>query len=124
MVLQEGRWVATGGNGLVDGSLELRQHLWGSFGGVLFLDGGNVTEASARPGEWRRVLELQKVQLAAGLGLRWATPFGPLRVDTAVRLPTDWSAGTAGGHRFPPVPGDSGHREPIVAVHVTIGEAF
>ncbi len=124
MVLQDGRWVATGGNGLLDGAVELRQHLLGGLGGVLFLDGGNVTEASPAPAEWRNVLKLNDVQLAGGLGLRYATPFGPLRLDVAMRLPTDWSAGTLFAHRFPPVPGSSGHREPIWAVHVSLGEAF
>jgi len=122
---QEGtRWVATGGNGLLDGSLELRQHLAGSVGGVLFLDAGNVTAASSEPGRWRDVLDPTRLQLAAGLGLRYGTPFGPLRVDVGARLPTDWSAGVPYSQRFPTVPGGADHREPIVAVHVSLGEAF
>jgi len=124
MTKLDGRWVATGGNGLVDGSLELRQRLLGNLGGVLFLDGGNVSQATSSPGQWRDVLDPTRVQFAAGLGLRYGTPFGPLRLDAAMRLPTDWSAGTLFDHRFPEVPGGAKHREPIAAVHVSLGEAF
>jgi len=124
MQQEANRWVATGGNGLVDGSLELRQHLAGSFGGVLFLDAGSVSQASSEPGQWRDVLDPSRLQFAAGLGLRYATPFGPLRVDVGVRVPTDWSAGVPFDQRFPTVPGGADHREPIAAVHVSLGEAF
>jgi translocation and assembly module TamA len=124
MAVQDGRWVPTGGNGLLEGSLELRTALAGELGGVLFLDGGNVSSASSQPAEWRSVLDPTRLQLALGVGLRYRTPFGPLRLDAAAKLPTDWSSGLPLSQRFPKVPGGADHREPIGAVHVTLGEAF
>ncbi|HET9553829.1 MAG TPA: BamA/TamA family outer membrane protein [Anaeromyxobacteraceae bacterium] len=124
MALQDGRWVPTGGNGLLEGSLELRTSLGGDLGGALFLDAGDVSSATSQPAEWRSVLDPTRLQLALGVGLRYRTPFGPLRLDVAARLPTDWSAGVPFADRFPKVPGGSDHREPIAALHVTLGEAF
>jgi translocation and assembly module TamA len=124
MVLQDGSWVPTGGNGVLEASLELRQQLRGALGGVVFVDVGNVSIASGAPGEWRGVLELGALQPTAGLGLRYRTPFGPVRVDVAARLPTDFSPGIPFEERFPAVPGSSGHREPLVAFHLTLGEAY
>jgi len=121
---QDGLWIPTGGNGLLEGSLELRQGLGGSWSGALFLDAANVSDASGLAGEYRTVLDPTRLQLAAGVGLRYGTLFGPLRVDLGGRLPTDWSAGVPLSRRFPAVPGSSGHREPILALHVTLGEAF
>lgn len=124
MTYLDGSWLPTGGNGLLEGNLELRQDLGGDLGGVLFLDGGNVSGASGSPGAWRTVLDVTSLQLAAGVGVRYRTPFGPVRFDVAGRLPTDWSAGVPFSHRFPTVPGSSGHREPIVTLNLTLGEAF
>ena len=63
-----------------------------------------------------------------GVGIRYRTPIGPLRVDVGVRLPTDWSADVPRDERFPPVPANPGepltHREPIAALHLVIGESF
>jgi translocation and assembly module TamA len=124
MAFQDGRWVPTGGNGLIEFSLELRQQLGVSLGGVVFLDAGNVSEASKSPSEWKSVLKLSALQPTAGLGLRYKTPFGPLRLDVGVRLPTDFRSQTSFSDRFPAVPGDSGHREPMMAVHLSLGEAY
>lgn len=124
MTLQDGRWVPTGGNGLAEGSVELRRGLTPNLVGALFLDAGNVAAASGVPSTWKDVLDPTQLQLALGVGFRYRTPFGPLRVDLAGRLPTDWSPGTAFPHRFPAVPGGSGHREPVAALHVSLGEAF
>jgi translocation and assembly module TamA len=133
MVLGESGFVPAGGNGVADGSLELRfggQTGWGS---SVFLDAGNVSIASARPSQYQDVLKLQNLQLALGLGLRYGTPFGPIRLDVGMRLPTDFSAGVPFNDRFPPVPGSGTcsatvcypvHREPIVAVLFSIGQAF
>jgi translocation and assembly module TamA len=124
MIEDEGIWVPTGGNGLVEGSVEVRRSLGGSLVGAVFLDAGNVSEASGSPSEYQAVLDLSRLQLALGVGVRYRTPVGPFRADVACRLPTDFSSGVAFEDRFPTVPGDSGHREPIVAVHVSLGEAF
>lgn len=124
MSLQDGTWVPTGGNGMVEGSLELRERFSTNVVGALFLDAGNVSSASGVSSTWRDVLDPSQLQLAAGVGLRYKTPFGPLRLDVAARLPTDWSAGVPFDQRFPQVPGGADHREAIVAVHLSIGEAF
>lgn len=126
MERQDGEWVPVGGNGLADGTVELRFALTGNLGGAVFLDAGGVSDASAVPSAWQQALDPGALQYAAGLGLRYRTPFGPLRIDVAARLPdrlsTDLSA-------FPAVPytrwpDGTYHREPIVAVHISIGEAF
>jgi translocation and assembly module TamA len=133
MSLQDGKWIPTGGNGLLEGSLELRQALTTNLAGALFLDGGNVSPASPGFSAWRDVLDPTRLQLALGVGVRYRTPFGPLRVDLAGRLPTDWRAGVPFSKRFPPVPATPAapglpagpdHREPIAALHVSLGEAF
>jgi translocation and assembly module TamA len=124
MVLQNGSWVPTGGNGVLDASIELRQALTGSWIGVLFLDAGNVSTASGNPTQYAEVLDLAKLQLALGVGVRYRTPVGPFRADFGVRLPTDLSKGVPFAERFPPVPGNSGHREPIAVLSVGLGEAF
>jgi translocation and assembly module TamA len=141
MIFRDGEWIPVGGNGLADGSVELRFDLAGSWGAAVFVDAGNVSTPSEVPSAYQTVLDPTQLQWAAGLGLRYKTGFGPLRVDVGVRLPTDWSAGVPFGKRFPSVPvegagpvvNDEGeiinvipneHREPIVGVHITIGEAF
>jgi translocation and assembly module TamA len=124
MVLEGSDWVPTGGNGLADGSLELRLSSGGPWGYVLFLDGGNVSERDAIPSAWQGALDPTLIQYALGVGLRYRTPFGPLRIDTALRLPTDLRDDVTLPHRFPTVPGASQHREPWLAVHLSLGEAF
>ncbi len=124
MVLQDGDWVPTGGNGVLEASLELRQQLRGALGGVVFVDVGNVSEASGEARKWQQVLDPSLLQPTAGLGIRYRTPFGPVRVDIGFRLPTDFRPGIPFEERFPTVPGSSGHREPLVAFHLTLGEAY
>lgn len=125
MAFQDGRWVPTGGNGIAEVSIELRQQLGVSLGGVVFLDAGNVSGASGSPSEWKSVLKLSALQPSAGLGLRYKTPFGPVRLDVGVRLPTDYRPHVPFSDRFPAVPGPaSGHREPMMAFHLSLGEAY
>lgn len=132
-MVQEGpepkEWVPIGGNGLFDGALELRYAISGSWSGAVFLDAGNVAPPDEASSAWREALELDDIQLATGVGLRYGTPFGPIGINVGVRLPTDLSPGVPFNKRFPPVPSNPDpsvpeHREPIVAVHITIGEAF
>jgi translocation and assembly module TamA len=120
-------YVPVGGNGLFDGALELRYAISGDWSGALFLDAGNVAPPDEAGTAWREALDLGDIQLATGVGLRYGTPFGPIGVSVGVRLPTDLSPGVPFDHRFPPVPPTAEvpeHREPIAAVHITIGEAF
>lgn len=126
MQLQGSDWVPVGGNGLADASAELRFGLTGNLGAAVFLDAGAVSDASAVPSTWQAALDPTLFQYAAGLGLRYRTPFGPLRLDVAARLPERFSTDRAA---FPAVPftrwpDGALHREPIVAVHLSLGEAF
>ncbi|HEY6101222.1 MAG TPA: BamA/TamA family outer membrane protein [Anaeromyxobacter sp.] len=127
MVLQRGQWVPVGGNGLADGSLELRFDIQHNLGAAVFLDGGAVASASGVPTAYQTALDPTRAQWAAGVGLRYRTPFGSLRADVAARLPESFRGDV--NSRFPPVPDTfwsdgTPHREPIVAVHIALGEAF
>lgn len=129
MVLSGGTWVPVGGNGLADGSVELRFDIVSQLGGAVFVDAGGVSDAKNVPSEWQKALDPTQLQWAVGLGLRYRTPFGPLRFDLGVRLPTRYSGPVAS--RFPAVPytrlpdgTEVMHREPIAAVHISLGEAF
>lgn len=116
-------WLPTGANGLADGSLELRVDLGGNWGGAVFLDGAAVSDVTSGGNEYLRALEPSNAQFASGVGARYRTPFGPLRLDVAVRLPDDFSANVPINKRFPAAPYTE-HREKIVAVHLSLGEAF
>ncbi|WP_439598306.1 autotransporter assembly complex protein TamA [Falsiroseomonas sp.] len=67
-----------GGSSLVEGSVELRQRLSGAFGMVAFLDAGSVGQ--------QETPSFEEVRLGAGLGVRYATAIGPLRLDLAIPL--------------------------------------
>jgi translocation and assembly module TamA len=130
---QSGEWVPVGGNGLVDGALELRLDATRALGLALFLDAGNVSKPSADGLGWLAAADPTTLQYAAGIGLRYRTPAGPLRVDVASRLPNPL-APTSGLPGLPVLsdacaasPTSSYpcvHHEPLVSVHVSIGEAF
>ncbi|MEX0856114.1 MAG: BamA/TamA family outer membrane protein, partial [Gemmatimonadota bacterium] len=70
-----------GGNRLLEGSVELRFPVWGSLvGGAAFVDFGRVHDGSSR-------FSLSDMAFTPGLGLRYSTPIGPLRVDVGYRPP-------------------------------------
>jgi outer membrane protein assembly factor BamA len=72
----------TGGRVMLEGSLELRFPVWQPFlGGVAFVDVGQVWPESGS-------VELGEMVATPGLGVRYATPIGPIRVDVAYRSPT------------------------------------
>jgi translocation and assembly module TamA len=85
-----------GGSGLAEFGLEARIR-FGNFGVVPFLDGGNLYE-TALP-------KFTGFRYGTGLGFRYYTSFGPVRVDI--------------GTPINPQPGDS-----RVAVYVSLGQAF
>lgn len=70
-----------GGNGMVEASIELRWQLSEKLIWAVFVDGGQVTR------DWLRPSDLRTMLWAAGMGLRYRTPIGPIRVDIARRLP-------------------------------------
>lgn len=133
MQVQDGEYVPVGGNGLVDGAVELRLDATRALGLALFLDGGNVSGPAAGELAWLEAADPTRLHLAAGLGLRYRTPVGPLRLDVAVRLPNPLAGVTepAGlpvltdacvaspSSDYPCI-----HREPLASVHLTLGEAF
>lgn len=85
-----------GGRSVVEFSLEGR-YRFGDFGLVPFIDAGQVyTSSQAR---------LSDLRVGVGVGARYFTRFGPIRVDFAT--PLDRRSG-----------------EPAVAVYVSIGQAF
>jgi outer membrane protein insertion porin family len=88
----------TGGNAYLMGSLEFRTSIGKGFGIVPFLDMGNV---------WQKAEQVDpgKLKYTTGLGFRYSTPVGPLRVDYGYKLNRE--------------PGES-HGE----IHFSIGQAF
>jgi outer membrane protein assembly complex protein YaeT len=74
-----GEGLPIGGNSLLALSSELRAVLKGNFGGVVFVDAGNVwgEEWHVEPGDLR---------YDAGVGLRYETPVGPIRFDFGYQL--------------------------------------
>ncbi len=133
MQRQDGNYVPVGGNGLVDGAVELRLDASRSFGFALFLDAGNVSKPDTGGVAWLAAADPTLLRYAAGVGARYRTPVGPLRLDVATRVPNPLSH--AKGIEGLPVLSDyctanpssdypCVHREPIVSVHLTLGEAF
>jgi outer membrane protein insertion porin family len=94
----DGRLIATGGNGLLLGSAELRRELGRRFSLAAFTDAGNVYTQAAD-------IQLDDLRVSAGLGLRYRSALGPLRAD--------W------GYKLNRRSGESPYR-----IHVTIGHAF
>jgi translocation and assembly module TamA len=123
-------WVPVGGNGLAEYSLELRFPVRGNLLGAAFTDAAYVSQPSAVPDAYRDAFSPARLQWAAGIGIRYRTPIGPLRLDLAARLPDDLERGKAFDKRFPPVPPspqspDFGtHCEPIIAIYLSVGEAY
>jgi translocation and assembly module TamA len=70
-----------GGNGLIEGSFEVRGRLSDTLVLAAFLDAGSVTR------ERQAVTEIHRMMWAVGFGVRYLTPVGPLRADLGVRLP-------------------------------------
>jgi outer membrane protein insertion porin family len=89
----------TGGNALLLGGVEMRHNLTRAFQVATFLDTGNVYPEAGD-------LALSDLRWSAGLGLRYRTPIGPIRVD--------W------GYVLRPRPGDEGRSR----FHLSIGHAF
>lgn len=86
-----------GGSSLVEGSVELRQRVTRTIGVVGFLDAGSVG-GSETP-------DFSELRFGAGLGLRYATAIGPLRLDVGLPLNRQ--------------PGDAGY-----GIYVGLGQAF
>jgi outer membrane protein insertion porin family len=92
-----------GGNGVVVLNGELRVALIGAVGGAVFLDAGNVfPRASA--------IDFSELRGAAGFGVRYRSPVGPIRIDLGFKLDRrELSAGRL---------------ERRSVLHISLGQAF
>jgi translocation and assembly module TamA len=88
----------TGGRSLVEGSLEARLRVTDTIGIVPFVDVGQAYAGSLPD-------RSEKLRIGAGLGLRYYTGIGPIRLDVAI-------------------PVDRRRGEAPYAVYVSIGQAF
>jgi outer membrane protein assembly factor BamA len=95
----DGKLYPTGGNALVLGGAEARYNVTRALQLASFVDTGNVYPEVAD-------VALGELRWSAGLGLRYRTPIGPIRLD--------W------GYVLDPQPGDPGRSH----FHLTIGHAF
>jgi outer membrane protein insertion porin family len=92
-----------GGNGLVVFNLETRAPYWKNLQLVWFLDGGNVFQEATD-------IRLDELRFSSGLGFRYRSPIGPLRVDWGWKLSTRLL--------------DAGGRERSNVLHISLGQAF
>ena len=93
----------TGGNGLIVLNAELRADVIGGIGAVGFLDAGNVFPRATD-------LDLGQLRVAAGVGVRYQSPVGPIRVDLGFKL-----------DRRELAPGRLERRS---VLHISLGQAF
>lgn len=122
--------VPIGGNGLVDGSVEARYALSRRWVLATFFDTGAVTKGDLTTFSGDQLL------YAVGLGLRYHTAIGPIRLDLARRLDvgTPPVAVLQDGRRFHYRPGSGCFgiggtggevvRDGLCTLHLSIGEAF
>jgi len=87
---------AIGGRGLFEASTELR-YRFGNFGVVGFVDAGSANSSS--------VPSLNGTRFGAGVGARYFTSFGPIRIDAARAI-------------------NRGPLDPVIALYISIGQAF
>ncbi len=111
--------IPVGGNGMLGASLELRTSITSSFGLTFFFDLGEVQPTVSE-------LSFSTMNYAAGLGLRYQTMFGPVRLDFGYRLnnPPLFIVDSA-GNPFPlPCGANTYACIARYALHFSIGEAF
>ncbi|MEM9599515.1 MAG: autotransporter assembly complex family protein [Pseudomonadota bacterium] len=89
--------VPLGGRSLSEASIEGRARITDRIGAVAFLDAGNVSDTTYPT--------LDNLRVGLGVGVRYMTPAGPLRLDVATPLnPSD--------------------RDEAIQVYISIGQAF
>jgi outer membrane protein insertion porin family len=91
-----------GGNGLILLNGELRVPVWGDLGAAFFVDSGNVYERVTQ-------IDLGNLLAAVGVGVRYKSPFGPLRFDVGFKVDRRVLAGKLESPR---------------AFHFSFGQAF
>jgi outer membrane protein assembly factor BamA len=87
-----------GGDGLVIFNAELRQPVFGPLGVVGFFDTGNVFQHA-------NDLDLGSLRSSVGFGIRFASPFGPIRADLGFKVHPNADEG-------------------LTAFHLSFGQAF
>ncbi len=92
-----------GGNGVVILNGEVRVALIGPLGGAVFLDGGNVFPRA-------NAIHVRELRGAAGFGIRYRSPVGPIRIDLGFKL-----------DRRELSPGRLERRS---VLHISLGQAF
>ncbi len=96
--------IPKGGYFMIGYNVELRFGLRKGLGFVVFTDGGNVWE-QADETDFGRIISFKGLRESAGVGLRYATPIGPLRLDLGLKL-------------------DKGKDEPLNEWHFFVGNIF
>jgi translocation and assembly module TamA len=91
--------IPIGGTAIAAGSLEFRQRFGAHWGGAFFVDGGQVS-ASLKPLP-------TDFRVGVGVGVRYYTPIGPIRLDVAV-----------------PTKRDSNGDDQAFQVYIGLGQAF
>jgi translocation and assembly module TamA len=105
-----------GGTAITAGSLELRQRFGTDWGAALFMDAGQVSASlKATPGEFR---------VGAGVGLRYYTPIGPIRLDVAVPMPRHGAMTVATGKQPPTPPTITTPGDDAFEIYIGLGQAF
>ncbi|MBM4363994.1 MAG: BamA/TamA family outer membrane protein, partial [Deltaproteobacteria bacterium] len=104
-----------GGLSLWEASFEVRYPVFGALRGAVFLDASDVSREVASIG-------FQVPHLSPGLGLRYGTPVGPIRLDVGYRLPFVQRVGEREARRDEGDPGTVAGLP--IAVHFGLGEAF
>jgi outer membrane protein insertion porin family len=92
----------TGGGGLMILNAEVRVPTTRGLGLVGFFDTGNVFYRTSD-------IRLGDLRGSLGVGVRYKSPIGPIRVDLGFKLQRNVIAGK---------------REPLTALHITLGQAF
>lgn len=99
----------TGGNGVVIFNGELRVSVLGPLQAVAFVDAGNVVKNASN-------LNLFELRPAAGGGVRYRSPVGPIRIDLGFNLDR---------RDLPPDPASGAtRRERGLVWHISLGQAF
>lgn len=92
-----------GGNGMAIFNLETRAPYWKNLQFVWFADAGNVFKRATD-------IRLDELRVSTGLGFRYRSPIGPLRVDWGWKLSTRLLL--------------TGGRERSNVLHISLGQAF
>lgn len=92
-----------GGNGMAILNLETRAPYWKNLQLVWFLDAGNVFRRATD-------IRLDELRVSSGLGFRYRSPIGPLRIDWGWKLSTRLLL--------------TGGRERSNVLHISLGQAF